>query len=139
MLPDRLYGVWCHPTYEIDHGVAELERCRKAGLPGALVWQAPPPELSFATKHYERLWAAAPGSGGADQPPHPHRPALSLAAPDGPKRPTPSLRTMRSAVNNKLLYASNAMSDLIMTGVLERYPRLKFVLVENEASSIPFA
>jgi len=45
---------------------------------------------------------------------------------------------MRSAVNSKLLYASNAMSDLIMTGVLERYPRLKFVLVENEVSWIPF-
>ena len=30
---------------------------------------------------------------------------------------------MRSAVNDKLLYASNAMADLIMTGVLERYPR----------------
>jgi predicted TIM-barrel fold metal-dependent hydrolase len=41
-------------------------------------------------------------------------------------------------VNSKLLYASNAMSDLIMTGVLERYPRLKFVLVENEVSWIPF-
>jgi uncharacterized protein len=57
--PDRLYGVSCIATYDIDHGVAELERCRKAGLPGALVWQAPPPELSFATNHYERLWAAA--------------------------------------------------------------------------------
>jgi predicted TIM-barrel fold metal-dependent hydrolase len=57
--PDRLYGVSCIPTYDIDHGVAELERCRKGGLLGALVWQAPPPELSFATTHYERLWAAA--------------------------------------------------------------------------------
>ena len=43
--PDRLYGVSCIPTYDIDHGVAELERCRRAGLSGALVWQAPPPEL----------------------------------------------------------------------------------------------
>ena len=61
-----------------------------------------------------------------------------MAAPDGPRRPNPAFETMRSAVNNKLLYASNAMSDLIMTGVLERYPRLKFVLVENEVSWIPF-
>src|SRR6266851_7905781 len=35
--PDRLYGVFCIATYDIDHGVAELERCRKAGLAGALV------------------------------------------------------------------------------------------------------
>ena len=57
--PDRLYGVACISTYDIDHGVVELERCRKAGRPGAMVWQAPPPELSFATDHYERLWATA--------------------------------------------------------------------------------
>ena len=29
--PDRLYGVSCIATYDIDHGVGELERCRKAG------------------------------------------------------------------------------------------------------------
>jgi len=38
----------------------------------------------------------------------------------------------------KLLYASNALSDIILTGALERYPRLKVVLVENEMSWIPF-
>jgi predicted TIM-barrel fold metal-dependent hydrolase len=136
--PDRLYGVSCIPTYDIDHGVAELERCRKAGLPGALVWQAPPPELSFATNHYERLWAAAQD---LEVP-------ISLHILTGEPFPWPrpmgqggrrqAFETMRSAVNDKLLYASNAMSDLIMTGVLERYPRLKFVLVENEVSWIPF-
>jgi len=136
--PDRLYGVSCIPTYDIDHGVAELERCRKAGLPGALVWQAPPPELSFATNHYERLWAAAQD---LEVP-------ISLHILTGQPFPWPrpmspsgrrqAFETMRSAVNNKLLYASNAMSDLIMTGVLQRYPRLKFVLVENEVSWIPF-
>jgi predicted TIM-barrel fold metal-dependent hydrolase len=136
--PDRLYGVSCIPTYDIDHGVAELRRCRKAGLPGALVWQAPPPELSFATNHYERLWAAAQD---LEVP-------ISLHILTGQPFPWPrpmatggrrhAFETMRSAVNSKLLYASNAMSDLIMTGVLERYPRLKFVLVENEVSWIPF-
>ena len=136
--PDRLYGVCCIPTYDIDHGVAELERCWRAGLRGAMVWQAPPLELSFATNHYERLWAAAQDS---DVPislhiltgqPFPWPPRLGRS---GRK---PAFEVMRSVVNNKLLYASNAMSDLIMTGVLERYPRLRFVLVENEVSWIPF-
>src|SRR5262249_33022460 len=48
------------------------------------------------------------------------------------------LRDHAQRRNSKLLYASNAVSDLIMTGVLERYPRLKFVHVENEVSWIPF-
>jgi predicted TIM-barrel fold metal-dependent hydrolase len=121
--PDRLYGVSCISTYDIEHGVAELVRCRKAGLLGALVWQAPP-EHSFATNHYERLWAAAQD---LEVP-------ISLHILTGQPFPWPrpmatggrrqAFETMRSAVNNKLLYASNALSDLIMTGVLERYPRL---------------
>jgi predicted TIM-barrel fold metal-dependent hydrolase len=136
--PERLYGVACIPTYDIDHGVAELQRCRQAGLPAAMVWQAPPPELSFATDHYERLWAAAQD---LEVP-------ISLHILTGQPFPWPrqvnrggrrqAFQTMRSAVNSKLLHASNAVSDLIMTGVLERYPRLKFVLVENEVSWIPF-
>ena len=39
---DRLIGVAAISAYNIDNAVKELERCRKAGLKGALVWQAPP-------------------------------------------------------------------------------------------------
>ena len=136
--PGRLYGVSCIATYDIDHGVTELERCRKAGLPGAMVWQAPPPELSFATNHYERLWAAAQD---LEVPISLHiltGQPFPWPRPLGRGSRKPAFEVMRSVVNSKLLYASNAMSDLIMTGVLERYPRLKFVLVENEVSWIPF-
>jgi len=48
------------------------------------------------------------------------------------------VQAFRTAVNSKLLYASNALGDLIGSGVLERYPRLKIVIVENEISWIPF-
>ena len=30
--------------YNIDNGIKELERCRKAGLKGAIIWQAPHPD-----------------------------------------------------------------------------------------------
>jgi predicted TIM-barrel fold metal-dependent hydrolase len=42
------------------------------------------------------------------------------------------------AVNDKLLYASNAICGLIAGGALERFPGLKVVLVENEISWLPF-
>jgi predicted TIM-barrel fold metal-dependent hydrolase len=130
--PDRLYDVACIPTYDIDHGVAKLERCRKAGLLRATVWQAPPPEPSFATDHYERLWGAAQD---LEVPISLH---IVTGQPYTWPRPMSrggqrqAFQTMRSAVSSKLLHASNALSDLIMTGVLERYPRLKFVLMEND-------
>jgi len=34
---NRLIGIAAISVYDIDHGVRELERCRKAGLRGALV------------------------------------------------------------------------------------------------------
>ena len=41
-------------------------------------------------------------------------------------------QAMRTTTNMKLLYAANALSDLILAGALERHPRLRIVLVENE-------
>ncbi len=86
------------------------------------MWQAPPPEFSFATNHYERLLAAAQD---LEVP-------ISLHILTGQPFPWPrpieprgrrqAFETMRSAVHNKLLYASNAMSDLIMRACWT-YPR----------------
>lgn len=135
--PDKLTGLAVLSTFDIRHAVAELERCKKAGLRGALVWQAPPAEFSFITEHYEQLWSAAEEM---DMP-------ISLHILTGHRYPWPRKRTaagqpaysaFREAVNTKLLDASNAVSDLIAGGALERHPRLKFVLVENEISWLPF-
>ena len=48
---DRLVGVPMISTYNIEHAVLELERCAKAGLRGALIWQVPPKDLSFTSDH----------------------------------------------------------------------------------------
>src|SRR3989304_3005488 len=57
---NRLIGIPAVPVYNIDNGVKELERCRKAGLKGAIIWQAPHPDLPFKSSHYDKLWAACP-------------------------------------------------------------------------------
>ncbi|MEK7217191.1 MAG: amidohydrolase family protein, partial [Chloroflexota bacterium] len=44
----------------------------------------------------------------------------------------------RNSVNVKLLEAANTMLELIMSGVFERFPALKFVIVENEIGWMPF-
>ena len=44
----------------------------------------------------------------------------------------------RASVNLKLAEISNALFDIIFSGVLERHPRLKIVLVENEIGWLPY-
>src|SRR4051812_24643007 len=53
---NRLIGIAAISIYDVDHAVKELERCRKAGLRGALIWQAPHPDLPFPSSHYEKFW-----------------------------------------------------------------------------------
>lgn len=134
--PDRLFGIGMIAAYDIEQAVSELERCKKAGLRGSLLWQAPPDELTFHTDHYERFWAAAQD---LDMPVNLHilTGAPYRGFPRGGGRRI-AYEAMRGTTNMKLLYAANALSDLILSGVLERFPRLKIVLVENEMSWIPF-
>ena len=57
--PERLIGIAMLSMYDIDGAVKELERCRKAGMRGSVIWQVPPPELPFSSTHYENFWAAS--------------------------------------------------------------------------------
>ena len=133
VVPDRLIGIPMISTYNIDHAIAELERCKNGGMRGALVWQVPPPELSFTSDYYDRFWAAAQemdmpvslhiltGHGYSSSPTRMH-----------------GIDHYRSSVNLKVLEGANALLDLIFSGALERFPQLKLVLVENEIGWLPF-
>jgi uncharacterized protein len=129
---NRLVGVPCIAIYDVDHAVKELERCRKAGLQGALIWQAPHADLPFYSDHYDRFWAACQD---LDAP-------ISLHILTGhnysKNLDTKTIESYRGSVNLKTADAANALFDFIFYGVLERYPRLKLVVVENEIGWLPF-
>jgi predicted TIM-barrel fold metal-dependent hydrolase len=56
--PQRLWGLATISLWNIEHAVQELERCRKAGLRGAVIGLMPAEELPYGSDHYERFWAA---------------------------------------------------------------------------------
>jgi len=128
---DRLIGVAAISAYDIDNAVKELERCRKAGLKGALVWQAPHPDLPFHSKHYDRFWAAAQD---LEAPVSMH----ILTGHSYHVKERKGIEHYRGSVNLKLMDVANALFDFIFYGVLERYPKLRLVTVENESGWLPF-
>jgi predicted TIM-barrel fold metal-dependent hydrolase len=138
--PDRLIGLAMLSMYNADHAVQELERCRKAGLRGAVIWQVPPPELPFTSDHYDRFWAAAQDmnapvnlhilSG--------HGYSKRRAVSESPIPTNSAIEQERSSVNEKLIQAMDALYDLTFSGVLERFPGLRIVQVENEIGWMPF-
>ena len=52
--PDRLFGVALISAFDVDHAIAEMERCKKEGMVGTLIWQVPHKDLPFTSDHYER-------------------------------------------------------------------------------------
>ncbi len=131
---DRLVGVAMISVYNIDNAIAEMERCRKAGLGGALIWQAPHPDLPYHSDHYERFWAAAQDM---ETPLSIHILTGHDYSANIGEEPN-SLEAHRGSVNLKLASILNSLFDIIYSGVLERFPRLKLVLVENEIGWIPW-
>src|SRR5262249_26002617 len=141
--PDRLFGIGMIPTYDIDVALAELETCVALGMRGGLIWQAPHPDLPFSSDHYERLWAAAEA----------HAMPLSMHTLTGfnyareiilgtpPVRDTtprtPASWVIRN-VQRKLESTTNNLAEVIFSGVFERYPGLRLVIVENEVGWLPF-
>jgi predicted TIM-barrel fold metal-dependent hydrolase len=132
--PERLVGVACISTWDVGHAVAEMERTRKAGLRGALIWEVPHPDLPFRSEHYDPLWAAAQD---LDMPINLH--ILTTGAVRTPlPGASPRMNRLFTNVNGRIAEISGALFDFVAGGVLHRFPGMKVVIVENEVGWIPF-
>ena len=131
--PKRLVGIPAISVYNVDHAVKELERCCKAGLKGAIIWQVPHADLPFHSDHYNRFWAAAQD---LDAPVSLH--ILTGHGYNKDKERRKGVEHYRGSVNLKLLDIANALFEFMFYGVLERYSRLKIITVENEVGWMPF-
>jgi predicted TIM-barrel fold metal-dependent hydrolase len=131
--PQRLVGIPMISLYRLDHAIKELERCKNEGLKGALIWQVPPAHLSFTSDYYDPFWAAAQD---LDMPVNLH--ILTGFNYSRRLEKREGIEVYRTSVNVKLSDAANALFDIVFSGVFDRYPRLRIVLVENEVGWIPF-
>ncbi|MFD3662980.1 amidohydrolase family protein [Streptomyces sp. NPDC058659] len=125
--PDRLAGLGLISLWDVDEAVKELRRCRAMGLRGAAVWASPAPERDFTTDANDRFWQEAQELGMP----------VSMHCLTG-YRDSPRLfdySTPLGRIQRNMGYPEeiqHSLTDLIFSGVLERFPRLQLVLAEND-------
>jgi predicted TIM-barrel fold metal-dependent hydrolase len=128
--PRRLKGLALISLYDPKAGAQELERCARLGLKGAMIWCSPPADQPYSSEIYDPFWAAAQD---LDMP-------VSLHAITGMERISweygAEKRALRQTVTPHEIEES--FSILILSGVLERFPRLKIVSAENNCGWLPY-
>jgi predicted TIM-barrel fold metal-dependent hydrolase len=133
---NRLIGAALISLEDIGEGVKELERARKIGLKGAMIWGAPPRERPYTSKEYDPFWAAAQE---LEMP-------LSLHVITGKKPPKTEVerekvRTARDqsfvrGYMNLIHEVQRSLTDIIFSGVMMRFPKIRIVSAENDTGWI---
>lgn len=125
--PRRLAGVALIALDNPEDGARELARAANKGLRGAMIWGEPPAERPYGDSSYDRFWAAA----------------QDLAAPVSLHILT-ERKTVGRPLSNVMTYypslhhgVQKSLAGVIFGGVLERFPRLRIVSVENDIGWIP--
>ena len=133
--PQRLIGLAHVPLYDLNEGLGELERVAKLGLRG--FHMNPFPEDHGAKPlydaSYEPLWSLIEETG---LPVSFH---ISGARGMNVSRlldPTPGVKELFIACSN--IAMTELMATLTFTGILERHPKLNFILVECGIGWIPY-
>ena len=126
--PERLIGVGCLPVPDVDACVAEAKRAGEKGVKGFSIPSHAPVDQNYADPIYDPLWALLQDM---DLPITMHiftGVTFDCGLPDHWGSPGGSLKgyTLAHAT------AANSMMDIIAGGVVERFPRLKFILAEFE-------
>lgn len=142
----RIFPMALLPWWDVNEAVAEVNRTHKMGLRGininpephgAHVGSAEPiPDLGQA--YWEPLWEICEA---LDLPVNFHVGASNMAMDFASKKPWPKSSEMsKYVVTSALVFMDNAttIANLIFSGLLDRFPKLKFVSVESGLGWVPF-
>lgn len=129
--PNRLIGLASLPSHDAKAAIDEMVRCRKLGLRG-VIFDVFSPSKPIFDPMWEPLWSAAEETG---MPVAVHTgggTASIHVAPSG----TPWKYPVCAALFGMQL--DECMASMIMSGILERHPKMKLVLGEGGIGWIPF-
>ena len=142
----RLFPMALLPWWDVKQAVAETERCIAMGLKGININSDPHtsrdedgnllPDLG--REHWFPLWEVCEDK---NLPINFHIGASETAIDWMGKQGWPSLpRDLRSGISGAMIFFNNGavMSNLIYSGILDRFKGLKFVSVESGIGWVPF-
>lgn len=142
--PERLIGIGQMPACGVEHAVAEMRRCKEMGMRGVLLssWPSGKPTL---TEEEDPFFAEAERLGlpislhiglanRAAAKPKPRTPVEEKAA-RGEGTGGRQVSTLSAAGLDSMPLL---MGEIILTGVHDRFPKLRFVSVEAGVGWIPY-
>lgn len=132
--PRRLVGVSLISLYDIDEARAELRRAANLGLRGAMIWLSPPTgSPPYSSPIYDPFWAEAQD---LDMPLVLHENTGGAESRHSPSSYWDEQQSLGPIVRPHEVQRTLGM--LILSGVLERFPRLKVVSTENGTDWLPW-
>jgi predicted TIM-barrel fold metal-dependent hydrolase len=142
----RVFPMALLPWWDVKLAVKEIERAKRLGLRGVNINSDPHtftkadgsklPDLS--TEHWYPMWEACEA---LDMPVNFHIGASEQSTDWLGQQGWPELhRDLRAALGGAMLFINNGrvMGNLILSGLLDRYTRIKFVSVESGIGWLPF-
>jgi predicted TIM-barrel fold metal-dependent hydrolase len=136
----RLMPMALLPWWDIKLAVKEAERCHAVGMRGVNINSDPHLNgmRDLSDTYWTPLWEFCSDKG---MPVNFHIGASDSSTTWLGDSPYPSMNVKEKlAVGSTMMFISNAkvLSNLIVSGLLERFPKLKFVSVESGIGWIPF-
>jgi uncharacterized protein len=142
--PDRLVGMGVMPITNVDDAIAEMQHCKELGLKGVLLGGLPNGK-GYPTPEDDRFWAAALD---LDMSVTAHvqlyRTGARAAQPTFkyPKEDPVIMARLRRPflewLTNFGLPPAVGMTQLVLAGVFERFPKLQILFAETRLGWVPF-
>jgi len=130
--PERLFGLAQMPNLGVDAMIAEMTRCRELGFRGVILSTWPSGEDDLSTRD-DRFFAAAQEM---ELPVSIH---INIQRKRNPRIDLDGVASIGWMALTGMIHFSPILSELIMSGLFDRCPRLCVVGVETEVGWIPEA